>query len=148
MNNSNVFITKQVNFCYGHKLPGYNGKCRQQHGHNSMATITVGGRDASCYPSMVMDFKKLSKILEPILEQLDHQDLTHFFDYCDQSDPNIRGEVHEEIVQVPATAETICRWMAKQIQANLPPGTWLVELQVSETPTSWATWKEQKHDNA
>lgn len=30
-----VTITKKFDFCYGHCLPGYNGKCVNQHGHNS-----------------------------------------------------------------------------------------------------------------
>ncbi len=34
-------VTKCISFCYGHRLPGYPGKCRHLHGHNARAMMTL-----------------------------------------------------------------------------------------------------------
>ena len=34
-------ITKHIEFCYGHRLLNYAGKCRYLHGHNGKAVITI-----------------------------------------------------------------------------------------------------------
>ena len=28
-------VTKEIHFCYGHRLLDYNGKCMHPHGHNA-----------------------------------------------------------------------------------------------------------------
>ena len=126
-----VSVTKCFSFCYGHRLPGYDGKCSSQHGHNASVEVEVSGRDEKAYPTMVTDFAKLKSIVEGLLLDLDHKDLTEFFPWD-----------YDLSMQAPPTAETICQWLAKQIQQALPEGVSLVRLRVSETPTSWAEWKE------
>src|ERR671929_242125 len=32
-------ITRELHFCYGHRLLNYDGKCRHLHGHNGKAVI-------------------------------------------------------------------------------------------------------------
>ncbi len=34
-------VTREITFCYGHRLLEYNGKCRHLHGHNGRAVITL-----------------------------------------------------------------------------------------------------------
>ena len=41
---SNIRITKQFNFETGHALYGYDGKCRNVHGHSYKLSVTVIGR--------------------------------------------------------------------------------------------------------
>jgi len=36
-------VTKRIEFCAGHRLPGHEGKCRNFHGHNYRADITLQG---------------------------------------------------------------------------------------------------------
>lgn len=121
-----VTITKKFSFCYGHRLPGYDGKCVNYHGHNSEVEVEVRGRDKGSYVTMVMDFSKLKGIVNPIIDLLDHRDLTEFEPFG--------GE--------PPTAETICRWMAMKIKVRLPEDVFLSRIRVSETPDSWAEWRE------
>ena len=129
-------VTKKFSFCYGHRLPEYKGKCVNYHGHNSEVEVEVGGEDEDSYPTMVIDFSKLKAIVNALLVELDHNDLTSFFDYPeDEADPQCN------MVKVPPTAETICRWLRRQIECQLPKGCILVRLRVSETPDSWAEWK-------
>lgn len=129
-------VTKQFSFCYGHRLPGYDGRCGNYHGHNASVEVEVAGRDEEAYPTMVMDFTDLKFIVTTILDQIDHQDLTTFFNHPDSQYP------YGSDVEVPPTAETICLWLVEQIQQALPKGVSLVRLRVSETPTSWTEWRE------
>ena len=34
-------VTREIRFCYGHRLLNYDGKCRHLHGHNGRAVITL-----------------------------------------------------------------------------------------------------------
>ena len=36
-------VTREIFFCYGHRLLNYEGKCRHLHGHNGRAVITLEG---------------------------------------------------------------------------------------------------------
>ncbi|MFP6574748.1 MAG: 6-carboxytetrahydropterin synthase, partial [Pirellulaceae bacterium] len=35
------YVTRQIDFCYGHRLLNYEGKCRHLHGHNGRAVIKI-----------------------------------------------------------------------------------------------------------
>lgn len=119
-----ISVCKRFEFCYGHRLPGYDGKCRFQHGHNSVVEVEVAGRDPSSYQCMVMDFGALKLTVGSILEELDHQDITDKF----------QG--------MPPVAEVICSWLTERISQKLPEGVRLIRLRVTETPNSWAEWKK------
>ena len=34
-------VTREIQFCYGHRLLNYEGKCRHLHGHNGIAVISI-----------------------------------------------------------------------------------------------------------
>ena len=36
-------VTREIEFCYGHRLLNYEGKCRHLHGHNGRAVVTLEG---------------------------------------------------------------------------------------------------------
>ena len=38
-------VTREIEFCYGHRLLNYAGKCRYLHGHNGIAIITIEGSE-------------------------------------------------------------------------------------------------------
>jgi len=65
---SNIRITKQFNFETGHALYGYDGKCRNVHGHSYKLSVTVIGNpiiDTSHVKlGMVIDFGDLKKIVK------------------------------------------------------------------------------------
>ena len=79
---STIRITKQFNFETGHALYGYDGKCRNVHGHSYKLSVTVSGTpiDDSSHVKfgMVIDFTDLKKIVkEEIVDQFeDSIDLT------------------------------------------------------------------------
>jgi 6-pyruvoyltetrahydropterin/6-carboxytetrahydropterin synthase len=74
---SKIRITKQFNFETGHALFGYDGKCKNVHGHSYKLSVTVIGTPITD-PShvklgMVIDFGDLKKIVkEEIVDVFDH----------------------------------------------------------------------------
>ena len=38
-------VTRQIDFCYGHRLLNYAGKCKNLHGHNGRAMRKVSATD-------------------------------------------------------------------------------------------------------
>ena len=65
-------VTREVFFCYGHRLLNYQGKCRHLHGHNGRAVITLEGPELD-ERGMLVDFGEIKqKIQRWIDEHLDH----------------------------------------------------------------------------
>lgn len=74
---SNIRITKQFSFETGHALYGYDGKCRNVHGHSYKLSVTVIGMpigdNSHVKYGMVIDFSDLKKIVqEEIVDVFDH----------------------------------------------------------------------------
>ena len=118
-------ITKRMEFCYGHFLPGYNGKCKNIHGHNAVLEVTVSRtHDLPSYPGMIMDFKELKTVTSGVLEILDHKLLN-------------------DVLTATPTAENIAQFIFDYINSRLYiySGIQLEKVKVSETPDSWAEVK-------
>ena len=74
---SKIRITKQFNFETGHALYGYDGKCKNVHGHSYKLSVTVIGAPITDSTNvkfgMVIDFTDLKKIVkEQIVDVFDH----------------------------------------------------------------------------
>src|ERR1700679_458082 len=70
-------VTREISFCYGHRLLNYEGKCKHLHGHNGVAEITVAG-DRVDERGMVMDFSDIKAVmLKWIDDNYDHRLLLH-----------------------------------------------------------------------
>src|SRR5438067_2031165 len=54
-------VTKEIRFCYGHRLLRYEGKCRHLHGHNGRAVITLAAAKLDSL-GMVLDFSQIKKV--------------------------------------------------------------------------------------
>ena len=68
-------VTREIHFCYGHRLLNYDGKCRFLHGHNGRALITMES-DHLDERGMVIDFSDIKRAMQVwIDEQLDHKSL-------------------------------------------------------------------------
>ena len=115
-----VMATKRVEFCYGHFLKGYDGKCKNMHGHNAVLEATVSRTiGEASYPGMVVDFGELKRVLAAIVEKLDH---------------NLINDVLG--VDNP-TAEVMGRWIFNELQIRVPGGLRVEKILLSETPDSW-----------
>ena len=70
-------ITKEVYFCYGHRLMNHPGKCRNLHGHSVKASISIKQEQLN-EQAMVCDFSDVKECVEAYIDQyLDHNFLLH-----------------------------------------------------------------------
>src|SRR3954465_16022439 len=51
-------VSREIDFCYGHRLLNYDGKCRHLHGHNGRAIITLEAPSLDA-PGMLVDFVEI-----------------------------------------------------------------------------------------
>ncbi len=140
-------ITKEINFCYGHRLMKHSGKCRHLHGHSARAEITLRSKSLN-QQAMVMDFSKLKSIVAEFIDtQLDHNLLLH------KNDPLCRildqqGERFLALSQHP-TAE----YLAQMIyEYSKDQGLPVYKVRLWETSSANASYMEEyadaDHDNA
>jgi 6-pyruvoyltetrahydropterin/6-carboxytetrahydropterin synthase len=128
-------VTKEIHFCYGHRLLNYAGKCRHLHGHNGKAVITLETAELDRL-GMVVDFSEMKRIIGAwIDETLDHKLILH------RDDPIIpdlrrRGEVFIELAVNP-TAENIAKLIYERVASHGLP---VVEVTLWETENSYATY--------
>ena len=65
-------VTREIHFCYGHRLLNYDGKCRHLHGHNGRAVITLEAPSLD-RRGMLIDFVEIKREVQRwIDENLDH----------------------------------------------------------------------------
>src|SRR5205823_14547576 len=100
-------VTREIYFCYGHRLLNYDGKCRHLHGHNGRAVITLQA-DRLDPLGMVMDFTRIKEVVTAWIDDtLDHKMLLH---KEDPALPFLR-QLGEPVfvMEVNPTAENIAR---------------------------------------
>ncbi|MCF6202709.1 MAG: 6-carboxytetrahydropterin synthase QueD [Methylococcaceae bacterium] len=70
-------ITKEVYFCYGHRLMNHKGKCKNLHGHSVKASISIQQEQLN-EQGMVCDFSDIKELVTSYIDQnLDHNFLLH-----------------------------------------------------------------------
>ena len=130
-------VTKHIEFCYGHRLLNYDGKCRHLHGHNGRVEVDVTA-DKLDARGMVHDFADIKGAIKNwIDETLDHRMLLH------KDDPILpvlkqRGELFYVMDENP-TAENIAKLIFNHARAKGLP---VVEVRLWETPTSYASYRD------
>lgn len=140
-----IRISKEFKFEMAHALPGYDGLCKNIHGHSYELIVTVAGRpinDANNPKNgMVMDFGQLKKIVrENIVDKFDHSlVLPNGFN------PTLVDELksnYERIILLDyqPTSELMIADFAERIKNNLPENIDLKYLLLRETVTSYAEW--------
>jgi 6-pyruvoyltetrahydropterin/6-carboxytetrahydropterin synthase len=128
-------ITRELTFCYGHRLLDYNGKCRHLHGHNGRAVITLAAPSLDDL-GMVVDFSRLKQIVGGwIDEQLDHKMILH---RDDPALPLLRQQGEPVFVlDVNPTAENLARLI---FEYTARQGFPVVEVKLWETDTCFASY--------
>ncbi|MEE8219779.1 MAG: 6-carboxytetrahydropterin synthase, partial [bacterium] len=128
-------VTKQIHFCYGHRLLNYDGNCRWLHGHNGLVEIELAAETLD-ERGMVYDFTVIKRILKTwIDENLDHKMILN------RDDPLVQTlQEHGEpiyLLDENPTAEAIARLIYEE---SARQGFPVVEVRLWETPTSWAAY--------
>lgn len=131
-------VTRELHFCYGHRLLNYDGKCRHPHGHNGKAVVTLAA-DRLDALGMVVDFSTLKRVLGGWIDaHLDHAMILH------RNDPLLpilreHGDPVFVMDENP-TAENIARLI---FERALEEGFPVVEVTLWETHSSHATYTGQ-----
>jgi 6-pyruvoyltetrahydropterin/6-carboxytetrahydropterin synthase len=143
---SNIRITKQFNFETGHALYGYDGKCRNVHGHSYKLSVTVIGTpitDTSHVKlGMVIDFGDLKKIVkEDIVDVFDHATVFNKNTPHVELAKELTDRGHNVILaDYQPTSENMVIDFAAKIKSRLPKNIALFSLKLQETDTSFAEW--------
>lgn len=143
---SNIRITKQFSFETGHALYGYDGKCRNVHGHSYKLSVTVIGTPISQSENvkfgMVIDFGDLKKIVKnEIVDVFDHATVFNKNTPHVELAKELSDRGHNVLlVDYQPTSEMMVIDFAKKIQKHLPENIKLFSLKLQETDTSFAEW--------
>lgn len=143
---SKIRITKQFSFETGHALYGYDGKCRNVHGHSYKLSVTVIGTPISDTShvklGMVIDFGDLKKIVkEEIVDKFDHATVFNKNTPHVELARELETRGHNIIlVDYQPTSEQMIIDFAAKIKARLPRDIQLHSLKLQETETSYAEW--------
>tara|TARA_B110000503_G_scaffold42560_1_gene69696 strand:+ start:8909 stop:9361 length:453 start_codon:yes stop_codon:yes gene_type:complete len=143
---SNIRITKKFSFETGHALYGYDGKCRNVHGHSYKLSVTVIGNPISDSShvkfGMVIDFGDLKKIVkEEIVDVFDHATVFNKNTPHVELAKELSDRGHNVLLaNYQPTSEMMVIDFAEKIKARLPASIKLHSLKLQETDSSYAQW--------
>jgi len=140
-----IRITKEFKFEMAHALKGYDGPCKNIHGHSYALNVTVAGYPISDENNpklgMVMDFGDLKKIVrKAVVDEFDHALALY-----DKMPVGFIEEMKQNFDQIillnyQPTSELMVADFAIRIKALLPENVTLKHLLLRETVTSYAEW--------
>ena len=141
-----IRITKHFDFESAHALYGYDGKCKNIHGHSYHLYVTVIGSpiedNSHTKNGMVMDFGDLKSIVKKeIVTKFDHAVVLNSNSPHKELANTISDHSHK-VVLVPyqPTSENMLIDFAERIQIQLPQNVLLHSLKLYETANSYAEW--------
>lgn len=141
-----IRITKLFTFEAGHALYGYDGKCKNIHGHSYKLSVTVIGtpiKDSQNVKNgMVIDFGDLKKIVQKeIIDVFDHAIVFNKNTPHKKLAEELKKEKHNVIlVDYQPTSEMMILDFADKLSKKLPKRVQLYSLKLQETETSFAEW--------
>ena len=141
-----IRITKLFSFETGHALYGYDGKCRNVHGHSYKLSVTVIGEPISNNKNvkygMVIDFGDLKKIVKgEIVDVFDHATVFNKNRPHVELAKELSDRGHNVLlVDYQPTSEMMVIDFAEKIQKFLPENIQLHSLKLQETDSSFAEW--------
>ena len=106
----------------GHFLRGYEGKCKDPHGHTWKVQVTIG-REKLDHIGMVTDFIDLKRKLKDFLSQIDHINLNE----------------HQYFKDVNPTTENIAKYIFQNFIKHIEPLE-VKKVQVWESDNSSITY--------
>jgi len=129
-------IAKEFRWEMGHRLPEHFGLCKNIHGHSYKMLVEFEGElDKN---GMIIDYYDVEKIINPIIENLDHSFMVN-------KDDKIVLEFLEKmnskkvVVGFQSTAENICTYLLNEIKkTSLPQNVNEIKVRVYETVHDYA----------
>lgn len=145
----NIRITKEFRFEMAHALLGYEGPCKNIHGHSYQLSVTLKGipvdRPGVSQTGMVADFTDLKKIV--------HEEIVQHFDHAlvlnKDTPASVYAGLQEQkliLLDVQPTCENLVVYFVNKLKNVLPPTLALHSLLLKETSTSSAAWYAEDNE--
>ena len=129
-------VAKEFYWEMGHRLPEHFGLCKNIHGHSYKMIVEFDGELNES--EMVIDFYDVEKMINPIVEKLDHA-------FMVKNDDKITLEFLEKmnskkvVVDFESTVENICKYISGEvISAKLPENLKNISIRIYETADAYA----------
>ncbi|NVO01345.1 MAG: 6-carboxytetrahydropterin synthase [Bacteroidetes bacterium] len=140
-----IRITKEFHFEMAHALWGYDGLCKNIHGHSYKLLVTLIGEPSldkqSAKLGMVLDYSDLKSIVKTtIIDQLDHALAVN--GNSPHKDIDKTNLMFSKVVflDYQPTCENMLIDFSERLINKLPVGVELHSLMLRETGSSFAEW--------
>lgn len=139
-------ISKKFNFEAAHALYGYDGKCRNIHGHSYSLKITLIGEVINDLNSpklgMVIDVSDLKRIVEKeIIDKLDHSIIINKNSPNKILGDNLIDQGHKVVfLENQPTSENIIIHIKNKLENKFPNNVIICKIKLKETETSSFQW--------
>lgn len=118
-------IKVKGSFSSAHNLREYKGKCEAIHGHNWKVEVILESENLNS-EGMVLDFKLAKKLLNQVLDKLDHK-------YINKIEP---------FNKVNPTSENIAKFIFQEMREKIGDDLKVKKVTVWETENSSASYYE------
>ena len=145
MKQSTIRITKEFKFEMAHALKGYDGPCKNIHGHSYELSVTISGKPINDENNpklgMVMDFGELKQIIKrEVVDLFDHALVLNNSMDTDLLKSLSKNFEKGILTDYQPTSEMMIIDFASRISSELPSHVTLKYLLLRETVTSFAEW--------
>ncbi len=138
-----IRLTKIFHFEMAHAIHGYQGACKNIHGHSYELHVTLGTIEIQkayiLMPGFIIDFKQIKNLVNTaIIEKFDHSLILSTAYLSDHPTNNI----HDNLIiwEVEPSAENILIYMQDVLNSKLPSDIKLIQIKLFETKDSFAEW--------
>ena len=138
-------LQSEASFDAAHFLKGYDGKCKNIHGHRWRIVVRISGDSliaSGPKKGMLIDFGDLKSALTTLADQFDHALLVEEGTLKERTMEALREEDFRMVfLPFRTTAENFSRYFFQQLtEMGLTPQ----EVAVYETPNNCAYYREQR----
>lgn len=145
LNKQYIRVTKKFTFDMAHALDGYDGPCKNIHGHTYTLSVTLKGKvienNTNPKNGMVIDFGDLKKIVkQAILDKYDHALVLN--ENASYSKSEVISNEFEKVILAPyqPTCENLLLDFVSKLKLLFNNDIKLVSVKLEETPSSFAEW--------
>jgi 6-pyruvoyltetrahydropterin/6-carboxytetrahydropterin synthase len=145
LNKQNIRVTKKFTFDMAHALYGYDGPCKNIHGHTYTLSVTLIGKvisdNLNPKNGMVIDFTDFKKVVKDnVIDVFDHSLVLNLNSpHAQLNDLNNNFEKINYVPYQPSCENLIIDFL-ERIKFKLPDNVIVKNLKLEETPTSFAEW--------
>lgn len=138
-------LTKIFQFETAHAISGYEGLCRNIHGHSYELHVTVRARNLKVgfidKPGFLVDFKEIKAVVKAeVVNYFDHR--LFVSEAYLAKHPNIADLENLEVWAYEPSAENILLFILEKLNRALPEHIYIHNMRLYETSTSYAEWTQ------